>query len=129
MTPQQRSRDLLKAEGFTVATVEAWLPRIKIRRDLFGIGDLLAIRAGCTPLLVQVTTSPNLAARRTKALQTPDLATWLRTGATFELHGWRKGGAAGTRKTWLCRREQLRLEDLAAPAAVATETSINGATT
>jgi hypothetical protein len=123
MTPQVRSRNLLRSEGYTVATVEQWLPRLKIRKDLFTIGDLLAVAPGRPVLLVQVTSGSNLAARRTKALAAPGLAAWLRTGhAEFELHGWRKGGAAGARKLWTCRREALTLDDLT-PAETTAEFS------
>ena len=37
--------------------VERWIPGANIRRDLFGIADLLCIKEGSKPLLVQVTST------------------------------------------------------------------------
>jgi hypothetical protein len=44
MTPTQRSMAYLKKEGYRVAVVERWNPHARIRQDLFGVIDLLAIR-------------------------------------------------------------------------------------
>ena len=46
MTPSARSTALLREQGYTVETVERWIPGVCIRRDLLGCADLLAIRAG-----------------------------------------------------------------------------------
>ena len=56
MTPTQRSLAYLRNEGYLVAIVEHWNPFARIRQDLFGFIDLLAIRRDET-LAVQVTAS------------------------------------------------------------------------
>ena len=41
----------LKRLGYSARVVERWNPFAKVRRDLFGIGDVLAMRAN-EPLLL-----------------------------------------------------------------------------
>jgi hypothetical protein len=109
-TPPARSLRLLRAEGYTAGVVERWLPHQKVRIDLFGVGDLVACKAGVPgPLLVQTTTAGNLAARLKKARAERRLHAWLSSGGRFELHGWTKRGGK-----WVVRRVQLQCEDLAA---------------
>lgn len=72
-----------------VAVVEKWNPHAKIRQDLFGILDLVAVKPGET-LGVQTTTLGNVSSRVDKITQseaTPILrdANW-----SIEVHGWRK---------------------------------------
>ncbi|MGC8519278.1 MAG: hypothetical protein ACP5P4_12245 [Steroidobacteraceae bacterium] len=101
MTPSARSVRLLEAEGFTVDTVERWIPGARIRRDLFGMFDLIAVR-NATTLAVQVTTSDHLANRRRKVAASPFLERIRAAGWQIELHGWRKSG-----RRWECRREAV----------------------
>ena len=54
MSPTQLSIRHLKENGYLVAVVEKWNPFVKIRQDLFGFIDVLAIRENET-LAVQVT--------------------------------------------------------------------------
>lgn len=107
MTPTQRTLQQLRREGWQAAVVEKWIPQAKRRLDLFGIGDVLAIRDGET-LLVQATSASNHAARRTKALESDVLPLWLAgPGRSFEVWSWSKRGPRGGRKTWEVRRERL----------------------
>lgn len=102
MTPTARGVAKLKANGYRVAVVEKWDPHARIRQDLFGIIDLLAIRNGET-LAVQTTSSSNVAARMTKIADseaTPDIRA---AGWRFEVHGWRKGKNG----RWQCRVEDV----------------------
>ena len=101
MTPSARSVRLLKAQGYAVDTVERWIPGARIRRDLFGMFDLLAIRDSST-LAVQVTTADHMAHRRRKLASSLLLARCKAAGWQIELHGWRKSG-----RRWECRREAL----------------------
>lgn len=91
MTPTQRSIAYLKAEGYTVAIVEHWNHFARIRQDLFGFIDLLAIRKGET-LAVQVTAS-GVSARLKKIMDHPNLPVVRDCGWKIEIHGWRKSAA------------------------------------
>lgn len=45
-SPTQRSLAHLRSLGYRVAVVERWNPHARIRQDLFGVLDLLAVRDG-----------------------------------------------------------------------------------
>jgi hypothetical protein len=107
-SPSSRSMALLRREGYAVDVCERWLPHAGVHRDLFGIGDLVAAKAGEPgPLLVQVTTGDHLANRMAKARAEPRLHAWMGCGGRFELHGWSKREGR-----WFCRRVSLRPQDL-----------------
>ena len=88
-SPLQRSKKLLEAEGYTVAIVERWNPWAKVRQDLFGIIDLLAIDQYGT-LGVQVTTLGHKQDHITKMEASPNLERLLNAGWGIELQSWRK---------------------------------------
>jgi len=109
MSPTARSLALLRRRGYVVAVAESWIPRLNIRRDLFGCIDLVAVTERETGVLgIQTTTSSNLSSRLKKARQTPALRTWLAAGNRFELHGWRKVG-----RLWQPRIVAVQPSDLA----------------
>jgi len=56
MTPTQRSLEYLREQGYLCAVVEKWNPHARIRQDLWGWCDILAIRKN-EVLAVQVTAS------------------------------------------------------------------------
>lgn len=136
MSPTARSLRLLRRWGYLAAPVERWIPLPDaegggIRKDLWSFGDIL----GCHPkdkdfLIVQATSLPNVAARKTKACARPELTAWLAAGGRFEIHGWtnRSGkwsvrrleitaGESGLADITLCRpRRKAR-----APAVLAAE--------
>jgi hypothetical protein len=89
MTPTQRTLAALRADGWHVEVVEKWNPHTKTRKDLFGFADLLAIRPGSAPLLVQAT-STGWANRIAKVRAEPLHALALASGFTIEVWGWRK---------------------------------------
>lgn len=98
MTPTQRSLKMLRDEGWTVEVVEKWNPHSRTRHDLFGFADLIAIRPGRKPLLVQVTSGTNTAARVTKIEGLDSYPVVLACGFDVEVHGWRK--LASNRNRW-----------------------------
>jgi hypothetical protein len=108
MTPTARTLATLRAEGWTAAVVEKWIPQTHQRKDLFGVIDILAIRDDMPVLGVQCTTASNAAARIAKAIAEPAMRTWLRP-ALFEVWGWAKRGARGKRKLWTVVRTPLVL--------------------
>jgi carbonic anhydrase len=88
MTPTQRSLKYLRAEGYTVAIVEHWNSFVRIRQDLFGFIDLLALKKDET-LAVQVTAS-GVSSRLKKIAESPLLPKVRDAGWKIQVHGWRK---------------------------------------
>lgn len=103
MTPTARSLELLKAEGWLAQVVEQTIrgKGVVFKRDLFTIGDIIAIRGDVT-LLVQTTSGSNLAARLTKIGDCEHLPAIRRAGWRLELHGWRR-----LKSGWAARRVDL----------------------
>ena len=109
-SPTARTLAECKKRGWTAQVVEQTIPRTFIKRDLFGIIDILAI----TPdglLGIQATSGTNHSARIAKARQEPRLATWLRAGAHFAVWSWAKRGDRGKRKLWALREESVYESD------------------
>lgn len=90
MTPTQRSLALLRAEGWHCEVVERFNPHTKTRHDLFGIADLIAIKPGEKPRLVQTTSGSNAAARVSKITALDLTPHVLASGFAIEVHGWRR---------------------------------------
>ncbi len=89
MSPTQRTLALLRKRGYRAAVVEKWNAHARIRQDLFGVVDVLAIKDGET-LAVQATSASNVASRVEKIAiseATPDIRA---AGWSFHVHGWRK---------------------------------------
>lgn len=112
MSPTQRTLKHLRDAGYTVAVVERWNQYAKIRQDLFGIIDLIAISPIAGIVGIQACAGASHAARRAKSIAEPRLRTWLQAGGKFEVFSWSKTGARGKRKTWTPRCESIRYEDL-----------------
>lgn len=106
MSPTARSLKLLRDDGWHVSVVEKWNPHSKTRNDLFGVGDLLAIR-GDIVALVQVTSAANLGSRRIKIGESLTPAWWKTGNRIILLHGWAKKGPRGKRKLWMHTQEEL----------------------
>lgn len=89
MTPTQRTLKLLRAQGWKAQVVEHFNMFARVRQDLFGFIDVLAIRPGET-LGVQCTTFSNRSSRIQK-IQESELATdWVLAGNKIEVWGWKK---------------------------------------
>jgi len=88
MSPTQRSLKYLRDEGYLVAIVEHWQPFARIRKDLWGWADLLAIKRG-EVLAVQVT-SEGVASRVAKVTISETIGRVREAGIRVEVHGWRK---------------------------------------
>lgn len=112
-SPTQRSLALLRKEGWLVQVVERWNAHAKIRQDLFGCIDLVAVEEGHNGVLgVQATSRSNQAARLTKSLGQEALKVWLAAGNSFQVWGWAKAGKRGQRKTWQVTRRVVTLDDI-----------------
>jgi hypothetical protein len=99
MSPQARTMDWLRKQGYTCGMVERWVERAKRRIDLFGFIDIIAVKdnfAGVWGL--QATSSDHHAEHVTKCLEAPMLPVWLRAGAYFHVMSWRKLKTGWTRR-------------------------------
>ena len=88
-SPTSRTLRRLRAEGWMAAVVERWNPHARIRQDLFGILDIVAIRDGET-LGVQATSGSNVARRVEKLTDSEALYALRAAGWRVEVWGWRK---------------------------------------
>ena len=90
-SPTQRSLAYLRQEGCDlVQVVERWNPHARVRQDLFGVIDILAIREGET-IGVQATSAANVSSRVRKLEDSDALGALRAAGWTILVHGWRKG--------------------------------------
>lgn len=107
MSPTARSLALLRSLGFASDVTERFIAAINRRRDFLRIGDLIGVHERHGFLMIQATSLPNVAARVNKAKGIAALATWLKAGGMFEVHGWHKRG-----EHWEVRRVTLRTDDM-----------------
>jgi hypothetical protein len=117
-TPTQRSLKLLRDDGYTAEVTEKWNPHAKIRQDLFGFVDVIGIKAGRKPLLVQTTSGSNVAARIAKMSGIPAVQLAIDCGFDVQVHGWRK--LASNRNRWTPRIVSLTGDDLCPPSPSGT---------
>lgn len=91
MTPLGRSIKYLEKAGWVVDTVERTINtgRIVFKRDLFTIGDAIAIRGEQT-LLIQSTSADNVSSRVRKIAECPFIAAIRKAGWLVHVHGWKK---------------------------------------
>lgn len=89
MSPTARSLAYLRQLGFIAAPVERYIAELQESRDVWRFGDILAAHPiEKLTLIVQATSLHNVAARKAKSLEQPELAAWLAAGNHFEIHGW-----------------------------------------
>ena len=107
-SPTSRSLKKLRDEGWEAGVVERYIAPIRRKVDLFGFADLVAMKPGERPLLVQTTSGSNLAARRAKMAELATPAVALASGFRIVLHGWtrRKVKRGGKAVRWECREEE-----------------------
>jgi hypothetical protein len=98
-SPTSRTLEYLRDNGWDADVVERWIPRAFIRKDLFGIIDIVAM-SGAGILGVQATSTANVTARVKKAMAEPRLKKWLSSGGVFHVIGWAKRGRKGEVKRW-----------------------------
>ena len=90
MSPTQLTLRKLKNDGWTtVQIVEYFVPFAKVRRDLFGFIDVLAVKDGDT-LGIQCTTFNNRLARVRKIEDSDHLPVLRSANWSLEVWGWRK---------------------------------------
>jgi hypothetical protein len=101
MTPTARALKHLRSLGYQAQVVEKWNAFAKIRVDLFGCIDIVAVRPGVPVLGVQCTSHSNLSSRVKKSLVLGQM--WLATGHA-ELECWAFRKLKGHKEWQLDRR-------------------------
>jgi hypothetical protein len=80
----------MRSRGYElVDVVERWLPYARVRRDLFQIGDVIAVGSPGIAI-VQTTSGSNLSSRVRKIVDSAALPVLQRAGIKVLAHGWRK---------------------------------------
>jgi hypothetical protein len=99
MSPTQLSLKHLRESGWTtLAIVEYWNPFARVRKDLFGFIDILAINNKGDVLAVQTTSYTNINARCKKIAENDNVGDVRKANWTIEVHGWRK-----VKNKWECK--------------------------
>ena len=100
-----RSIAYLEAQGYVVDECERRITRT-LKRDLFGVFDLIAIRVkDARTVGVQVTTGDNHAARRKKIIDSDIIKQWLDCHNRILVLSWRP--PCPSRDGWLAREEWI----------------------
>ena len=100
MSPTTLSLRYLRADGWLVDVCERWIPAGpvgQVRKDLFGMLDLVAIR-GTQTVGIQTTSASNALARLKKMTDPdhePAARALIYAGWTLVVHGWRKSTSDG----------------------------------
>lgn len=100
----QRTLKALQAHGYIAAVVEKYDSFSGRTHDLFGFLDVLAVGQGET-LGIQVTSRSNMASRRRKIREAPELPVLFSAGWHVELWGFDQPD--GPRTLWRLKRESV----------------------
>jgi hypothetical protein len=127
-SPTQRTLAECRKRGWIAQVVERYNPHAKVRVDLFGVIDLVAIVTASDPtpkglegshapaiLGIQACAGASHAARRDKILAEPRAKGWVEAGGRLELWSWAKQGDRGKVKRWTLRVEVFSAECWRAP--------------
>jgi hypothetical protein len=109
VSPTARTLQFLRSAGITCQVVEKWNPHAKVRQDLFGCIDIIAL-INEKIVGIQVTSDSNHAARARKASEEPRVWEWVGAGGWFVVWSWGKKGERGKRKTWTMRLTNMHGE-------------------
>lgn len=112
-SPTSRTLDRCRRWGWRTQVVERWNQYAKIRIDLFGIIDLIALTDDNRTIGIQATSTGNMSARVNKALEEKrdELLHWLRCDNEFQVWGFALRGKAGKRKLYKLKRKKIVLTD------------------
>lgn len=122
-SPTSRSLAECKRRGWPCAITERWNAWAKIRQDLFGFIDVLALdtwRGLRTEeialndgriLGIQACAGASHAAREAKIEASPNIRPWIEAGGRCEVWSWSKRGARGKVKRWTLRISRAQLTD------------------
>src|ERR1700687_2738371 len=86
VSPTQRSLAELRARGYRAQVVERWNPYAKVRVDLFGFIDIVAVGNGET-VGVQATSGDNVSHRIQKIAESEAVGDVRKSGWRLLIHG------------------------------------------
>lgn len=109
-----------------VAVVEKFNHFIKVRQDLYGFIDILAVHPDKKEVLgIQTCTDTGgqLSKHKMKCEKLDNLDIWLKSGCKFEIWAWAKKGKSKKRKLWTLRTVKLdeRRNNIILPELRATD--------
>ena len=108
-SPMQLSLSALRGEGYLVHIVEHFNVFAKVRQDMYGIIDIVAIRDDLPGVLgVQCTDYTSMSKHVDKALTNTNLITWLKAGNKFIIYAW-KTVTKDKRKNFILVRREVKL--------------------
>jgi hypothetical protein len=93
MTATHRTLKKLREDGYLVDVVERFIPRSGfsgVRKDLFGLFDLLAIKPGEGFIGIQCFTTTWSKHFTVLEKEKQNAITWLQSGGRIEFWGWRR---------------------------------------
>lgn len=90
VSPTQRTLKHLREMGCLAQVTERWNSFARIRQDLFGVVDVLAIAPDGTTIAVQTTSGSNVSARVQKIADAPETVFMRKAGWRILVWGWRK---------------------------------------
>ena len=88
INPTKLTLSWLRKQGAFVEETEHTIPYTKIKRDLFGCIDMIALQCG-EIVGIQVTSHGNHAARRRKILANPIMQAWIGCGGILQIISWK----------------------------------------
>lgn len=126
-SPTELSLAKLRRDGYTVAIVEKWVPQTPagysgpiIRKDLWGFGDLIAVKIGEREVvLIQTTSHTNVSARVKKIKGIAEAGIWLASGNRIVVHGWKQ---KKQNNRWSCTEVEMSFTDIDAKVPDQQET-------
>lgn len=90
-SPTQRTLKELRKRYPLVQVVERWNPHARVRQDLFGIIDVVAVGQD-EIVVVQATSASNVSKRVKKITESKALPILRQAGIRVLVHAWRKRG-------------------------------------
>ena len=101
--PTQRTLEACRSRGWLAGVVERFNHHTKLRHDLFGFIDIIAIDGQPGAIGIQACGAGGHAAERLEKIRTEcreAAARWLESGNRIQIWAWRKVGGAGRRQLW-----------------------------
>lgn len=111
-SPTQRTLKELRELGYDCDIVERNIPHARIKKDLFGFIDILAMKSDYL-VGIQITTGDHHTDRDRKILASPLAPKWITEFRKLELWSWRKvlSNGRGSRLVWKPRKKLYRKAD------------------